>query len=449
MSAVAVALAGIVWLVLHEAPSTGPAAPKSLPHAMDESPAGPVVLVVSGDTAGWIVPCGCTSNQSGGLLRRGTFVSQQRQAGPVIVADAGGAADGASPYQRLKFEAIISGELAMGIAAHNIGESEAMLGITYLRDLARERHVPFLSANLRDSGGQNIFEPLRIIESGGLRVALVGVLTAPKTRGTARDWRVDDPREAVLTTLAAHRGKFDRAVVLAYLAENELRELAAALPEVDAVIGGPTGQSLAPERIGPAVLASATNKGKFLVSLSLPPTTKVPPAAEIVEMSTAFADDPAQLDNVQLFRRALAQRDFDAVETGLAPPGTFAPEMRVAGTVVCQECHADASAIWRDSNHSHAWETLVADEAHVDPMCQKCHTTGFGLPGGFQSRSKSAALVSVGCESCHGPAKAHADTPAKRTPFVAREQCTRCHDHENSPEFEFASYWSQIAHHGD
>src|ERR1700745_4371010 len=32
----------------------------------------PLVLVVSGDTAGWIVPCGCTSNQSGGLLRRGS-----------------------------------------------------------------------------------------------------------------------------------------------------------------------------------------------------------------------------------------------------------------------------------------------------------------------------------------------------------------------------------------
>src|SRR5258708_2775423 len=54
----------------------------------------PVVLVVSGDTAGWIVPCGCTANQSGGLLRRGTYVHQLRQQAEVILADAGGAPGG-------------------------------------------------------------------------------------------------------------------------------------------------------------------------------------------------------------------------------------------------------------------------------------------------------------------------------------------------------------------
>src|SRR3990172_11014673 len=36
-----------------------------------------LVLVVSGDTAGWIVPCGCASNQSGGLPRRGSFVADR------------------------------------------------------------------------------------------------------------------------------------------------------------------------------------------------------------------------------------------------------------------------------------------------------------------------------------------------------------------------------------
>ena len=29
-------------------------------------------IIVSGDTAGWITPCGCASNQSGGLSRRNT-----------------------------------------------------------------------------------------------------------------------------------------------------------------------------------------------------------------------------------------------------------------------------------------------------------------------------------------------------------------------------------------
>ncbi len=51
----------------------------------------PLVLVVSADTAGFIIPCGCTSNQSGGLPRRATYVESLRETADVLVLDAGGA----------------------------------------------------------------------------------------------------------------------------------------------------------------------------------------------------------------------------------------------------------------------------------------------------------------------------------------------------------------------
>src|SRR5437763_7373423 len=88
----------------------------------------PLYLVASGDTAGWLMPCGCTSNQSGGLLRRATYVNGLRASSDVILADVGGAAGGDSEYHKVKFEAILAGEQQMGIAAHNIGRSEAALG---------------------------------------------------------------------------------------------------------------------------------------------------------------------------------------------------------------------------------------------------------------------------------------------------------------------------------
>jgi hypothetical protein len=83
---------------------------------------------------------------------------------------------------------------------------------------------------------------------------------------------------------------------------------------------------------------------------------------------------------------------------------------------------------------------------HVDNYCMQCHTTGFGLPGGFVSRTSSPQLVNVGCESCHGPSQAHVEKPKIRTPFAAADQCIRCHDHENSPEFVYAAYWPRIRH---
>jgi hypothetical protein len=407
-----------------------------------------VTLIVSGDTVGWIVPCGCTSNQSGGLPRRSTFISERRHEGPVIVADAGGAASGNAAYQRARFEAILDGELAMGVTAHNLGESEILLGVEYLRKLATDKHVPFISANLRASGRRAV-DPYRIVDAGGVRVLLIGVARVYAAIAGEFNWQLDDPRNAVLAALDDAAGKFDRAVVLAHLNESDLRALAAALPEVDAVIGGPTRQSLAPTRVGQVLVGSATNKGKFVVSLPLAADRQqMAPPAEVVELSDRFQDDPAQIDLVRAFRKELGRRDFSAAESGLVPPFTRQPSagFEIAGSDACRTCHTDEYAVWNDSKHAQAWQTLVADEVHVDPACQLCHTTGYGQPGGFQSLSQSAGRVSVGCESCHGPSQAHVKRPEQRTAFAAREQCTRCHDYENSPRFEFETYWKQVAH---
>jgi len=101
---------------------------------------------------------------------------------------------------------------------------------------------------------------------------------------------------------------------------------------------------------------------------------------------------------------------------------------------------------WEASGHAHAWQTLVPRGFHVDPYCLQCHTTGYGFPGGFESVRRSATMFGVGCENCHGPSTAHAKDPKIRTPFVAADQCIRCHDHENSPNFEYADHWLRIRH---
>src|SRR6185312_3640271 len=257
--------------------------------------ARPAVLVVSGDTAGWIVPCGCTSNQSGGLPRRGAYIAALQNEADVIVADAGGAPGGTSPYQRAKFEAILRGEIAMGLSAHNIGGPEAALGVDYLRRIAKELSVPLISANVRGREGSLAAPPLAIVEHGGRRIALIGVLS--QSFATA-DLPIDDPREAILRETAAAKGRFDSLVVLAYLSEAELLALAERLPEMDAVIGGPTGQSIAPRAVGPTLLASATNKGKFVVRLDASAGDRRGWTGSIAELDAAWPDDPGQQANV-------------------------------------------------------------------------------------------------------------------------------------------------------
>lgn len=402
-------------------------------------------LVISGDTHGWITPCGCASNQSGGLLRRGSYLKELRKKGVVVLADVGGAASGTSDYDRLKFEAILRGEMAMGLAVHNIGASEAALGADYLRWLASEKQVPFVSANARDKAGKRIAEPLRIVVAGERRIALAGVLAR---RFAAEDIYIDHPRDALLEALAAVEGKYDSLIVLAYLPEEELKQFAASLPEGDAVVGGPTGQVIPPQEVGPTLLASATNKGKFLLWLGIPGKGKAGWSGEVVQMEPELPDDADQMANLKVFHAEMAKRDFSPEQTAFAPqlPAELPEGYQIAGTDSCRKCHEDDCRLWDGSKHAEAWRTLEGRGHHVDPYCQQCHTTGYGLPGGFVSAMKSASRAAVGCESCHGPSLTHAQEPKQKTAFLARDQCVRCHDRENSPSFDYVAYWERVTH---
>jgi hypothetical protein len=439
--------------------------------ALDSGDSRPLVVVVSGDTDGWIVPCGCTSNQSGGLPRRASYVAElvrdaavlaadaegaphtnARQRFPtqptaVLVADAGGAPRGKSAYDRLKFEAILRGELAMGIVAHNIGAGEAASGPEYLREVARRIHAPFVSTNVLLENGEPLVEPLRTIAASGRDVAILGVLSP---RFAAAGLRIAPPREAILQALQKAGGRYTTVIVLAYVPEEELQPLAEGLPEVDVVVGGPTGQPVQPRQVGPTLVLSATKQGKFLARLDAPPDRKQHWKGGIVELSDRFADDPAQVANVAEFRRELGRRDMAAADTSFAPalPPGAPKDYAVAGSATCRDCHKTETRSWDNSHHAHAWKSLQDRAAQVDPDCQRCHTTGYGLPGGFVSAARSPILVEVGCEDCHGPSQEHVRDPKIHTGYFAQaaNQCTACHDRENSPTFEFNGYWAKIRH---
>jgi hypothetical protein len=448
----------------------------------------PLVVVVSGDTAGWIVPCGCATNQSGGLPRRGAYVERLRRDAVVVVLDAGGAPAGNSHYDRAKFQAILAGEALLGTAAHNVGAAEARLGPDELRRLAGIKNAdfpgdcpnfrasengtvpfdasdnfrasengtvtidatqkaPLISANVRDSADRPAAQPMRIIEAAGKRLAVIGVLSE---RYATDKIHVKPPRQAILETLRQAAGRYDWLIVLAYLPEEELRELAESLPEADAIVGGPTGQPVPPRRIGPALVTSATNKGKFLARLDTPSASNNAWTGTIVELDEGYADDPSQTANIEAYHRELARRDFTPKDTALVEPLSvnLPKDFAVAGTDSCQKCHEDDCSLWRKSKHALAWNSLKQKDSQYDPDCQRCHTTGYGLPGGFASVRTGARLSDVGCESCHGPSRAHVKDSTALTAYYAqaKDRCVSCHDRENSPKFNYAKYWAQIAH---
>jgi peroxiredoxin len=121
------------------------------------------------------------------------------------------------------------------------------------------------------------------------------------------------------------------------------------------------------------------------------------------------------------------------------------------GSVACRSCHAAEHATWSESPHAHAVDTLEVVHKQGNPDCLRCHTTGFGRPGGFPAKGLVAQhedLASVGCESCHGPGGDHVAEGStkigtivslgdKCDSCVILQICGACHDDANDPGFDF------------
>ena len=409
-------------------------------------------IVVSGDTAGWITPCGCTANQSGGLERRASLLKSLGPSDRIVYLDVGGSTAGKSAYQQLKLKSILLGDQLMGLEVHNIGAPETQLAPEALFQIAKETKTQWLSANLQVANAsgsiQEALTAYRMIERGGIRILVTSVVDPSLIKNNL--WKTRDASSSVLQVL--QKEKADIKIVLAYMDEPGLRALAESLPEVDFVVGGPTGQALSPSRVGPVEIMSATNKGKFLSRIELQKQDKVWKAVKrgALEVTSTLPLEPSQSRNLEEYLSTLGKLDFSAEETGLVASqvanSANPVDYRIAGSTSCVPCHKEDDQSWHASKHAHAWQTLVDKKSHVDPSCQVCHTTGYGLSGGFVQMAKSLPLVNVGCESCHGPSQAHVLNPKMKTTYLSREQCVRCHDHENSPEFEYRKYWAKIAH---
>ncbi len=149
---------------------------------------------------------------------------------------------------------------------------------------------------------------------------------------------------------------------------------------------------------------------------------------------------------------ALPEAERKALAAGRRTPRDVLPTgVDFVGSDACRDCHAAEFEIWSKSRHALSLASLARGGKQEDAACLRCHTTGFGRPGGFPAEAKPGAhpdLARVGCESCHGPGATHvAAGSAKRGSILALEDkcescaifliCGTCHDEANDPGFEF------------
>jgi hypothetical protein len=143
-------------------------------------------------------------------------------------------------------------------------------------------------------------------------------------------------------------------------------------------------------------------------------------------------------------------------------PYEHPPAERFLGPGACKGCHEKVFTAWADTRMASSFDVLrpgraveekkianldpEADYTH-DENCVPCHTTGFGLAGGFRSLEETPEMAGVTCEACHGPGGSYAGVlMSKTSPNFATADvraaglvypptatvCRKCHN-EDSP----------------
>ncbi len=115
------------------------------------------------------------------------------------------------------------------------------------------------------------------------------------------------------------------------------------------------------------------------------------------------------------------------------------------GTETCKRCHIREFDIWSMNPHAHAMVSLENEFEENNPECIGCHVTGWELPGGYgMDPRNNQMLQSIQCEACHGYGTTHDRNGGIMS--EARDSCTRCHNAEFSPDYNFDTYWARIEH---
>ncbi len=412
------------------------------------------------DTRGRLEPCGCFTGQFGGLTRLKTVLDAEAPANALRL-DVGDAIGGREDYDLIEYRYLLRAFAAMKYDALNVGHREARLSTAQLQEIKRTSPVPILSANLLDKAtGKRIFDAYRIVERGGFRIAVVGVVDPAGLGEDLGAGLVVAGMESTLSQLLKEvSSKADLVVLLAFTDEAGLARLAQQFFEIQIVLGGKVSQPAQElKRENRSLIYFVTNESRALALLRLRLQDGAPLAVTRNEIRLLHDKIPEDASFRALARayRDEVQYTALAVDNPTNAASDMVPGVRAVASYVgsqrCVECHDLAGALWARSAHAKAFAVLVQRQADADPKCVGCHTIGFGSVSGYRREFGSEKMVNVGCESCHGPGSLHvrqregdSSVSFAYRPLGAGD-CQKCHYGEFSRPFHWDEFWAPIRH---
>ena len=443
-----------------------------------EKPA--VTFAMTGQMHGYMEPCGCADPQYGGISRRADLLRQLREKGwSVVPLELGGTLKRSREQSKLKFQTLRSALVDMKYEAIAFGVEDLRMEPAWLlshRDPDDPTVGPaFLCANITlfNTPELGVPVPSKIVEANGKKIGITAVFGPQLTKEIGNvntdEIQITDPVEPLKKALAAFEEQHvDVRVLLSHATLAESRSLAKQFPEFDLVLStGPIEDPVTSyrETIGKTTLVLSGHKGKYVAVIGWYPDADPPFKTDLVKLDgDRFADPPEMIEHMKYYQGLL--KDLKLAETEPAVKHTSGDSF--VGAQQCGKCHEKAFAKWETTGHAKAFASIQKGRRNIsrifDPECLACHVTGwhpqevFRYESGYLNEMASKHLLGNQCENCHGPGSRHIELieageeeAAKKLMKVTKKQardnvCYTCHDLDNSPHFDFDSYWEKVAH---
>ncbi|MGD8397140.1 MAG: multiheme c-type cytochrome [Candidatus Eiseniibacteriota bacterium] len=350
----------------------------------------------------------------------------------------------------------------MDYDAMTLGELELYRGVEYVERIIADSKVPITLANVTFTGsGERIGEEYLIREVDGVKIAITGLLGQDFGEGVEKfeelGFTVADPFQVANELVPRLDEMADLVLVMAHMGSADTFQLPKQVPGIDLLVFGHYPGTVASTQVEGAVTIRSGQRGQYLgetrivvnpedeivsyVGKAVPILLDQVCIDEDLEGKLQVIHDEAKADQ----KRAELEREIDQDANKLV-----LGQDHYLGDLKCARCHFDIYKSWQETRHAQAWQSLVAEKREADAECMSCHVTGYREPGGFRGVGADQDMRNVQCEACHGMGTQHNGTMrltgAGDAMQVGEQACLVCHDEENSPGFDYETYWAQIAH---
>ncbi|MBT8495940.1 MAG: hypothetical protein KJO07_23045 [Deltaproteobacteria bacterium] len=233
-----------------------------------------LTIFFTGELKGTIEPCGCTTDPLGDLARTTRLIESTRKGGPVLHIDAGSLLYTHNPIPPdLARQEKLKADLLVDVFEKRLNPAAIGLGPFDLSKGPKGVRLTRMAANVPASTGVPL-EPPKVVESGGVKVGLFGVVSPAAVQPFGVEAKPPGPAASKAAAELRKSGA-DLVVGIAHMTKAEARTLARELKGVDVLVVGQKlpdkaeRVSVAPDRVGDTWLVMPADRGQVVTRLDI------------------------------------------------------------------------------------------------------------------------------------------------------------------------------------